>query len=75
MHTVLEQIRLLGIVPVIAIEDANDAEPLAQALIDGGLPCAEVTFRTAAAKDAIARIAKNFPTWCSAQAPCSPLIR
>jgi 2-dehydro-3-deoxyphosphogluconate aldolase / (4S)-4-hydroxy-2-oxoglutarate aldolase len=61
MHTVLEQIRLLGIVPVIAIEDANDAEPLAQALIDGGLPCAEVTFRTAAAKDAIARIAKKFP--------------
>ncbi len=61
MHTVLEQIGLLGIVPVIAIEDANDAEPLAQALIDGGLPCAEVTFRTAAAKDAIARIAKKFP--------------
>jgi 2-dehydro-3-deoxyphosphogluconate aldolase / (4S)-4-hydroxy-2-oxoglutarate aldolase len=48
-------------VPVIAIEDANDAEPLAQALIDGGLPCAEVTFRTAAAKDSIARIAKKFP--------------
>lgn len=61
MQKVLEQIGLLGIVPVIAIEDANDAEPLAQALIDGGLPCAEITFRTAAAKDAIARIAKKFP--------------
>ncbi len=61
MHNVLEQLGLLGIVPVIAIEDANDAEPLAQALIDGGLPCAEVTFRTAAAKDAIERIAKKFP--------------
>ncbi len=61
MHTVLTQIGLLGIVPVIAIEDANDAEPLAQALIDGGLPCAEVTFRTAAAQEAIARIAKKFP--------------
>lgn len=61
MHTVLEQLGLLGIVPVIAIEDAADAEPLAQALIDGGLPCAEVTFRTAAAKDAISRIAKKFP--------------
>jgi 2-dehydro-3-deoxyphosphogluconate aldolase / (4S)-4-hydroxy-2-oxoglutarate aldolase len=61
MQKVLEEIGLLGIVPVIAIEDANDAEPLAQALIDGGLPCAEVTFRTAAAKDAIARIAKKFP--------------
>ncbi|MGE5313353.1 MAG: bifunctional 4-hydroxy-2-oxoglutarate aldolase/2-dehydro-3-deoxy-phosphogluconate aldolase [Acidobacteriota bacterium] len=61
MHDVLKQIGLLGIVPVIAIEDANDAEPLAQALIDGGLPCAEVTFRTAAAKDAISRIAKKFP--------------
>jgi 2-dehydro-3-deoxyphosphogluconate aldolase/(4S)-4-hydroxy-2-oxoglutarate aldolase len=61
MHKVLEQIGLLGIVPVIAINDADDAEPLAQALIDGGLPCAEVTFRTAAAKESISRIAQKFP--------------
>ena len=45
----MEQLSRIGIVPVIAINDAADAVPLAQALIDGGLPCAEVTFRTAAA--------------------------
>ena len=49
----MEQLSRIGIVPVIAINDAADAVPLAQALIDGGLPCAEVTFRTAAAADAI----------------------
>jgi 2-dehydro-3-deoxyphosphogluconate aldolase/(4S)-4-hydroxy-2-oxoglutarate aldolase len=61
MNKTLEQIGLLGIVPVIAIEKAEHAEPLAQALADGGLPVAEVTFRTAAARDAIARIASRFP--------------
>ena len=49
----MEQLSRIGIVPVIAINDAADAVPLAQALIDGGLPCAEVTFRTAAAADAM----------------------
>ena len=58
---VIKQLSLIGIVPVIKIDDAKDAAPLAKALIDGGLPCAEVTFRTAAAKDAIAIIAKEFP--------------
>lgn len=61
MNQVLEKIGLLGIVPVVAIENADDAGPLAQALIDGGLPCAEVTFRTKSAKEAMARIAKAFP--------------
>ena len=61
MQKVLEEIGLTGIVPVIAIEKAENAEPLAQALIEGGLPCAEVTFRTAAAKEAIEKIAKAFP--------------
>jgi 2-dehydro-3-deoxyphosphogluconate aldolase/(4S)-4-hydroxy-2-oxoglutarate aldolase len=61
MQKVLEEIGLAGIVPVIAIEKAEDAEPLAQALIEGGLPCAEVTFRTAAAKESITNIAKKFP--------------
>ncbi len=61
MHATLEQIGLVGIVPVIAIDNAEDAQPLAQALIEGGLPCAEVTFRTAAAKEAMTRIAKKFP--------------
>lgn len=61
MRTILQEIELTGIVPVIAIDDAENAEPLAKALIDGGLPCAEVTFRTAAAKEAMSRIAKAFP--------------
>ena len=61
MNEVLKQLSLIGIVPVIKIENAKDAAPLAKALIDGGLPCAEVTFRTAAAKDAIAIIAKEYP--------------
>jgi len=61
MNDVLKEIYKIGIVPVIAIEDAEDAAPLAKALIDGGLPVAEVTFRTAAAKDAIAIIAKEYP--------------
>ena len=45
MNEVLKQIEEIGIVPVVVLNDANDAEPLAQALCDGGLPCAEVTFR------------------------------
>ncbi len=56
-----KQLSLIGIVPVIAIDDAQAAVPLAQALIDGGLPCAEVTFRTAAAADAIAQMTRAFP--------------
>ncbi|MBQ9009780.1 MAG: bifunctional 4-hydroxy-2-oxoglutarate aldolase/2-dehydro-3-deoxy-phosphogluconate aldolase [Clostridia bacterium] len=58
---VLKELSLIGIVPVIAINDAADAVPLAQALCDGGLPCAEVTFRTAAAEEAIRNMTKAFP--------------
>ncbi|MFZ4620324.1 MAG: bifunctional 4-hydroxy-2-oxoglutarate aldolase/2-dehydro-3-deoxy-phosphogluconate aldolase [Bacteroidota bacterium] len=61
MKTILQEIELTGIVPVIAIDDAQNAVPLAKALIDGGLPCAEVTFRTAAAKEAMTSIAKAYP--------------
>jgi 2-dehydro-3-deoxyphosphogluconate aldolase/(4S)-4-hydroxy-2-oxoglutarate aldolase len=61
MNKVLQEVGLTGIVPVVALEHAEDAEPLAKALIDGGLPCAEVTFRTAAAKESISRIAKKYP--------------
>jgi len=49
------------VIPVIVIEDANDAEPLAEALLEGGLNVIEVTFRTAAAPDALARIISAFP--------------
>lgn len=61
MHEVLEQIQKLGIVPVVKIDKLEDAKPLAQALIEGGLPCAEVTFRTDAAEEAIRIIASEFP--------------
>ncbi len=61
MHEVLKKIQKMGIVPVIKLEDAKDAVPLAKALCDGGLPCAEVTFRTAAAEESIRRMRKAFP--------------
>ncbi len=61
MHEVLEKIQEIGIVPVVVLEDAKDAKPLAQALCDGGLPCAEVTFRTEAAEECIRIMVKEFP--------------
>ncbi len=57
----LKQIYNIGVIPVIKINDASKAVPLAKALIDGGLPAAEVTFRTDAAEDAIRAIAKAYP--------------
>ncbi|WP_454293447.1 bifunctional 4-hydroxy-2-oxoglutarate aldolase/2-dehydro-3-deoxy-phosphogluconate aldolase [Salana multivorans] len=56
---VLSQLAQATLVPVVVIDDAADASGLAQALIDGGLPVAEVTFRTAAAADAIAVMAER----------------
>ena len=56
-----EQIKKIGIVPVVVLDDAKDAVPLAEALVEGGLPCAEVTFRTAAAEESIRRISEAFP--------------
>ena len=61
MNKVLEEISKIGILPVVVLEDAKDAKPLAHALCAGGLPCAEVTFRTAAAKESIAIMRKEFP--------------
>ena len=61
MNKVLEQIHEFGIVPVVVLDDAKDAEPLAKALCVGGLPCAEVTFRTAAAEESIRIMAEKFP--------------
>ena len=61
MNEVLQTLSNIGIVPVIAIDDAAKAVPLAKALAAGGLPAAEVTFRTAAAEDAIRAIAKEVP--------------
>jgi len=61
MNPILEQIQNIGIVPVIAIEDAANAPALARALLAGGLPVAEVTFRTEAGEEAIRRIAAEVP--------------
>ena len=58
---VLEQLRGYGVVPVIAIDSADSALGLADALLEGGLPVAEITFRTAAAADVIALLAQKRP--------------
>ncbi len=61
MNDILKQIGNTGIVPVVVLNKVSDAVPLADALIKGGLPCAEVTFRTDAAEGAIKEISKKFP--------------
>jgi 2-dehydro-3-deoxyphosphogluconate aldolase/(4S)-4-hydroxy-2-oxoglutarate aldolase len=61
MTDLLEKLGHLGLVPVVAIERAEDAIELGRALLAGGLPCAEITFRTAAAEDAIRRISSSLP--------------
>lgn len=61
MNEVLMKIGQMGIVPVVVLNDVKNAVPLAQSLIKGGLPCAEVTFRTEAAQQSIAEISKSFP--------------
>ena len=61
MNEVLEKFQKLGVIPVVVIDDAKDAAPLAKALVEGGLPCAEVTFRTAAAEESIRIMSKEYP--------------
>ncbi|MBQ8730723.1 MAG: bifunctional 4-hydroxy-2-oxoglutarate aldolase/2-dehydro-3-deoxy-phosphogluconate aldolase [Lachnospiraceae bacterium] len=61
MNEVLAQFQKLGIIPVVKIDDAKDAVPLAKALCAGGLPVAEVTFRTAAAAEAIKLMTEACP--------------
>ena len=61
MNKVLEEIKKIGIVPVVVLDDAKDAEPLAKALCEGGLPCAEVTFRTEAPEESIRIISEKYP--------------
>jgi len=58
---VQEKLKEVGIIPVVVIDDSKDAIPLGKALMEGGLPAAEVTFRTEAAEDAIRILAKEFP--------------
>ena len=61
MNELLGKFQELGIVPVVVLDNAKDAEPLAKALCEGGLPCAEVTFRTDAAEESIRIMAQKFP--------------
>ena len=64
MNAVLERLSKIGIVPVVKIDRVEDAVPLAKALCQGGLPCAEVTFRTDAAAGAIKAMTDAFPNMC-----------
>ena len=61
MNGVLKKIGELKLLPVIKIENLETAVPLADALCDGGLPAAEITFRTACAPEAIAAVKNAFP--------------
>ena len=61
MNDLLQKVSDLGVVPVVVLNDAKDAAPLAKALVEGGLPCAEVTFRTDAAEESIRIMANEFP--------------
>ena len=56
-----EKISQFGLVPVVVLEDERDALPLAKALVEGGLPVAEVTFRTAAAEASIKKMCEAYP--------------
>ena len=58
---VLERLARAGVVPVVVIEDAKDAVPTANAMVAGGIDVMEITFRTAAAPDAIEAVSKNCP--------------
>lgn len=61
METILEELEKKRIIPVVVLRNIADAKPLAQALCDGGLPCAEVTFRTETAADCIRIMSEEFP--------------
>lgn len=61
MNEVLQKMGQIGIIPVVVLNDVTDAKPLAKALLDGGLPCAEVTFRTEAAEESIRVMAEEYP--------------
>lgn len=61
MKTIAEQFYDFGVAPVVVLNDASDALPLAKALTEGGLPCAEVTFRTQAAEESIRLMSEKYP--------------
>ena len=61
MNTMIEKLAEMLVVPVVVLDDEKDAEKLADALVKGGLPCAEVTFRTAAAEESIRIMSTKYP--------------
>ena len=61
MSNIADKFEELGVIPVVVLNDSKDALPLAKALVEGGLPCAEVTFRTPAAEESIRIMAEQFP--------------
>ena len=64
MNSVLQRVYEIGIIPVIAFNSVDEALPLCKALMAGGLPAAEVTFRTACAAECIAAMAEAEPEMC-----------
>ena len=61
MQNILQEIKKCGIIPVIKLDDPNDALPLCKALADGGIFAAEITFRTDAAEESIRRVSAEMP--------------
>ncbi len=61
MNDILKRFQEIGIIPVVVLNDAKDAKPLGKALLDGGLPVAEVTFRTDAAEESIRIMSEAYP--------------
>lgn len=61
MHKITEQLKFTRIIPVVVLHDAVHAKPLGKALCAGGLPCAEITFRTEAAAECIQIMSQEFP--------------
>lgn len=64
MQTFIQFFETYRVVPVIAIDDVSAALPLADALLEGGLPLAEITFRTAAAAEVIQMLTEKRPELC-----------
>lgn len=61
MNEIIKKIQKIGIIPVVVLNDVKDALPLGKALMEGGLPCAEVTFRTDAAEESIRQMSAAYP--------------
>jgi 2-dehydro-3-deoxyphosphogluconate aldolase / (4S)-4-hydroxy-2-oxoglutarate aldolase len=58
---IIDRLQELAIIPVVSISKLENALPLAESLLEGGLPCAEITFRTAAAAESISEVRVRFP--------------